>query len=500
MAKKYKHLFDTDHVRSDLKQKSIRGGITTVGSEGLTFILRIGSMAVLARLLVPAEFGLVSMVTALTGFAQIFKDLGLSDATIQNKDIDHEKVSGLFWINSAIGLLIMLVVAASSPLIAKFYRDPRLSGIALAISSCFLFSGLTVQHQALLYRQMRFGQLALINIISTALSFLVGVVLAWKGYGYWALVIKEISLSAFLAVGTWLMSGWVPGFPRPGSGVSSLLRFGRDITGFNIVTYFSRSIDRIFIGRNWGPAVLGIYDRAMQLMLMPLNQVRFPMTQVGMSGLSALQGNPAKYRQYYSKLISILCFIYMPMVIYLGLFSRLLIRLVLGDKWIAASDIFRILALAAFIMPVSSICDLVLISRGQTKKYFFWGLINTLCIVVAIAIGVKWGSIGVASAYTIAQYVLFFPSLWNKLAGSPISVTVFFRSIFSPIIASLFMGITLVVLSPIIASLHLINAIGISFLVGVLTYTGAWFLMPGGKHLLSEYFSYFREIFKISQN
>jgi len=497
MAERYQHLFDTEHLRSDLKKKSIRGGITSLGGETATFVLRIGSTAVLARLLVPADFGLVSMVTALTGFAQLFKDLGLSDATIQNKEIDHAKVSSLFWINTAIGLGIALVIAASSPLIAGFYHDPRLSAIALAISSCFVFSGLTVQHQALLYRQMRFGRMALINIVSTALSVVVAVVLAWKGFGYWALVAKEVSASAFMAAGTWRACRWTPGLPRAGAGVSSLLRFGRDVTGFNIVIYVSKSIDRILLGRNWGAAVLGIYDRAMQLMLMPLNQIRFPMTRVGMSGLSALQDSPDKYRQYYSKLNSILCFIYMPIVVYLGVFSGLFIKLILGDQWMAAADIFRVLALAAFIQPVLSTCDLVLLSQGRTKKYFIFGCVYTACVVVAVAIGVRWGSMGVAVAYTIINYIVLVPSPWYKLAQSPVSVGLFFRSILSPTIASLFMGAVLVILSPVIAPLSLIGAIGASFLAGAAAYGGAWLLAPGGKRLLAEYFSYLQEFFKM---
>jgi hypothetical protein len=121
-----------------------------MGGEMISFTLRIGSTAVLARLLIPEDFGLIGMVVALTGFAKIFKDLGLSDATIQHKDITHEKVSTLFWINVLVGFLIMIIIAALSPLIAWFYNDPRLIGISLTTSTAFLFSGLTVQHQALI--------------------------------------------------------------------------------------------------------------------------------------------------------------------------------------------------------------------------------------------------------------------------------------------------------------------------------------------------------------
>ena len=496
MTDKYKHLFDTEHLKGDLKGKSIRGGASSLIGESVSFALRLGSTVILARLLLPEQFGLVGMATALTGFAHIFKDLGLSDATIQNKDITHEKVSNLFWINAAIGLLIMLIVALSASPIARFYKDQRLQGITLAISSCFFFSGVTVQHQALLYRQMRFSQIAQINVLSSALSIPVGVILAWMGFGYWALVWKEISASALITAGMWLKSGWIPSMPRRGLGVSALLRFGRDMTGFNIVNYFSRSADRILIGRKWGAIATGLYDRASQLMIMPMNQIRFPMTRVGMAGLSAVQAEPEKYRKYFLKLISILCFVYMPIVVYLGIFSESVVRLILGDRWIGAADIFKVLAAAAYVQPIASTCDLVLITHGRTKRYFFWGMANSIWIVTAFAIGVHWGSIGVAYAYTIASYAILLPSLWYRLRNSPISVSVFFRAISLPTIASLSMGAFLVLLSPKIVSLGRVLEIGVSLIFACLAYGGVWVLLPGGKHLLVEYFSYIQALFK----
>jgi len=491
---KYPHLFDTEHIRGDLKKKSIRGGAASLAGEGLSFVLRIASTAILARLLMPDQFGLVGMVTALTGFAHIFKDLGLSDATIQNPDVDHGKVTALFWINAAIGFALMVVIAVASPLISSFYHEPRLTGIALALSSCFVFSGLTVQHQAILYRQMRFGQMALINVLANALSLLVGIALALAGGGYWALVLKEISLTAFRALGVWLATGWVPSRPRRTAGVSSLLRFGRDVTGFNIINYFSRNMDNLLIGRRWGATPLGLYDRAYQLMLMPLSQFRTPTSRVGMSGLSTLQGDPVKYSAYYGKLLSILCFLYMPIVIYLGVYARPVIRLVLGDQWTGAADIFRILALAGFIQPAAGTCDLVLVTRGETRRYFRLGLISAAVIVTAVVIGVQWGPLGVATAYAIANYALFLPMLWLSLSGSPVTVASFFRSILGPATASLAMGAVLVLSAPPITRLDLVLSILVSVAVGAIAYGAAWLLIPGGGRRLIEYISYYREL------
>jgi O-antigen/teichoic acid export membrane protein len=491
-TEKYRHLFDTGPLRADLKGRSVRGGAFSLAGETLSFVLRIASTAILARLLMPAEFGLVGMVTALTGFAHIFKDLGLSDATIQNPDVGHDKVSALFWINAAVGLALMLAVAGASPLISAFYREPRLTGIALALSSCFVFSGLTVQHQALLYRQMRFGQMAVVNVAANALSLGVGIGFALAGAGYWALAAKEISLTAFRAAGVWLATGWVPGRPRRTAGVSPLLKFGRDVTGFNVINYFARNMDNLLIGRRWGPAPLGLYDRAYQLMLMPLSQLRTPTTRVGMSGLSALQGDSARYSGYYSKLLSVLCFLYMPIVVYLGVYSRPVIRLVLGDQWTGAADIFRILALAGFIQPAAGTADLVLVSRGETRRYFHLGLASAVTIVLAIVIGVRRGPVGVATAYAAANYVLFLPVLMLSFKGSPVRLAAFFRSVAGPASASLAMGAILLLAAGRITRLDLIPSILVSAALGSVSYGAAWLIIPGGKKRLAEYFSYAR--------
>lgn len=438
----------------------------------------------------PEQFGLIGMVTALTGFAQMFKDLGLSNATIQRKDITHEQVSTLFWINVCIGTLIMLIVAAMSPVIGWFYSDMRLKGITLAISCSFFFGGLTIQHQALLYRQMRFGHLAWVKILSIALSIPLSIALAWYGFEYWALVWKEVATTAFIAAGTWLMCRWRPSLPARGSEIGSMLRFGRDITGFNIINYFSRNLDKILIGRIWGATPLGFYTKAYQLMLVPMDQIRFPLTRVGVSALSALQDDTDKYRQYYKKLISILSFVLMPAVIYVGIFSENFIRLLLGEKWIEAAVIFRILAITAFIQPIASTPGLVMITCGKTKRYFLWGIINTVCMIPAFSIGVQWGPIGVATAYAIANYAILLPSLWFGFKDTPIKIRTFFQAISLPAISSLFMGLVLIVISKKMTILGDLGQIVIFLPVGMVVYFGASCLFPGGKKELMEILSY----------
>lgn len=233
--------FDTTHLQADLKGHTVRGGVKTFGAQGFGFILNVASVAILARLLTPHDFGLVAMVTAVTGLLAMFKDAGLSMATVQQETVTHEQVSTLFWVNVALSLVLMLLVAALSPWIAAFYHEPKLQTITLAIAGMFIFDGLSVQHQALLRRQMQFGILAKIQIFSSVLGIAAAISAALMGAGYWALLIQTASAQSVSAALTWGYARWVPGRPQRGVGALAMLKFGGYLTGFNFVNYFARN-------------------------------------------------------------------------------------------------------------------------------------------------------------------------------------------------------------------------------------------------------------------
>jgi len=291
---KYKHWFQTDAIKPHLKSKSIRGGAFLFISSGANLVLGIAATAVLARILVPADFGLLGMVFALTAIAERFKDIGLGKATVQKKELTHSEVSNLFWLNFAIGLGICLSISLLSGAIAKFYHEQRLTQIAMLLSLTFVLGGLTIQHQALLNRQMKFLATGAIGTGALIVSNALAILLALKGYGYWSLVWRELARSALVAIGTSIACPWVPGLPNSEKGVGAQMRFGRDITLFNVVTYFTSSLDQILLGKFTGATALGIYRQAFQLITMPINQLTAPMQSVWEPLFSALQDDAPK--------------------------------------------------------------------------------------------------------------------------------------------------------------------------------------------------------------
>ncbi|MCK4787550.1 MAG: lipopolysaccharide biosynthesis protein [Desulfobacteraceae bacterium] len=436
--------FDTEYLKTDLKGRSVRGGAVTMGAQVGKFTLQMTSIIVLARLLTPKDFGLVAMVTAITSFVALFKEMGLSMATVQRAEINHGQISTLFWFNVAVGVLMALFVSGIAPAIAWFYSEPRLLWVTLASSIAFIFGGLTVQHQALLRRQMRFGALAGIDIIAMAVGVSTAIFSAWYGAGYWALVLLPIMVAITIAFGVWVKCGWRPGSPIRGSGVCSMLVFGGNITGFNVVNYFARAFDKILIGRCWGVQQLGLYHRAYRLLLFPLQQINVPISAVAIPALSRLQDESERFRRYYLRAVSLIGFVTMPAVMFMIMMSKPIIRLVLGEQWIDASKIFAILGVSALIQPILNTFGWLFVSTGHANRMLRWGLVACPAIVASFFVGLPYGPVGVATAYTVCVWLLAFPGLWYACKATPVDLRAVVGSLWRTAFATIVVGVALV--------------------------------------------------------
>lgn len=495
-AKNNNIFFDTKHLRSDIKARSLRSGAVTLFSQVLSVLINLGSTMILARLLTPQDYGMIAMVAAITGFAGIFSDLGLSTATIQRADITHRQVSNLFWVNVCLGVIITIIVMAIAPAVARFYNTPELLWVTVVLSLNFMVTGLVVQHKALLTRQMQFLTIAKIEISSTLLGISIAVIMAIYGYRYWSLVFNTLTVSTCSVICFWLTSKWRPSLPQRKSGVSSMIRFGSDIAGFNIINYLSRNLDNILIGRYYGPDSLGVYSKAYQLLMFPISNLRDPLNKVVMPSLSSLQHEPARYRSYYVKYLSVLAFITMPLVVFMFVCSANIINLVLGPQWINASELFKILAVTALIQPVVSTQGAVVLSTGQSRRYFWWGTSYAFVIVLSFILGLPWGAKGIATSYAIANYILIYPSLYYCFRGTPIKIIDFFLAIYRPMLAALIMGLGCYYLNNYLAQFggNLILALNIAVSAGL--YLIALVIISGGIGELREYFEYGRLVFQ----
>lgn len=408
--------FQTDHLLGDLKNRSVSGGFITIASQVIQFVLTLGSTMILARLLEPRDFGLLAMVWTVTGFLRIFKDAGLSTATVQREGITHTQVSNLFWVNVAVSGFITVLVAACAPLIAWFYHEPRLVGITLWLSSTFLLAGLAVQHTALLSRQMRFKAIAGIQVGSVLAGVVVGVGMAWLHYGYWSLVGLNLATTLVALVMTWASLSWRPQFFKPQGGTRSLLHFGANLTAGSFIYSMARGLDGLLIGRFCGAVPLGLYSRATALLARPLEQFIAPIQAVVIPAFSRLQSHPGRYRQNFMRLyesMALAGFFFTAMFFAL---AHPLTLVVLGHKWEKAAVIFAALSFAALQAPLGTCSSWLLTSQGRGKDSLVSSWMIAIVIALSFVAGLPFGPAGVAIAYS-ASCLLIQTPLYYWMVG-----------------------------------------------------------------------------------
>ena len=396
----------TENLHADLKGRSVRGVSVTVTSQAARFVLQTASTVVLARLLTPADFGLVAMVTAITGLASAFQDLGLSEATIQRQEINHNQVSTLFWINAAVGLGLTLITAGVAPMLAWFYHEPRLKDIALLLSLTFLFSGLAVQHGALLKRQMRFVSLGIRDVASYALALPIAIILAWKGAGFWAIVSLPLTSSFIQMALSWAMFRWLPSLPRRGTNVGPMIVFGGSIATSYLLLNLMRSADNILIGRYLGAGPLGLYSRAYNLVMQPARQLFDPVGSVAIPAFSRLQADPERFARYYLRTINLMTWVSASIFGFLFVAAEPVILLILGNKWRAAVPVFQILAISALGQLLYGSTIWLFVSRGESKGLLRLSFFTSPILIGGYLIGLPFGITGVALSASLVQLAI----------------------------------------------------------------------------------------------
>lgn len=430
--------FRTDHLKINLGGRTARGGVIAIVSQALKFVITIAATSVMARLLTPQDYGLVGMVAFVTGFVSMYKDLGLSAATIQRSEISSEQISTLFWVNLLLSVGVALLTAAIAPLVAWFYGESQLTWITVVTAGGFIISGIAVQHEALLRRQMRYFALALISLTSMAMGYVVGIIMAWHGFRYWALVSSQLAVAATSTMLAFSLCRWMPGLPKRNTGVRSMIRFGGNLTGFTTINYFSRNLDNLLIGRFWGAQQLGLYTRAYQLMGLPIDQINEPISSVAVPALSRLTDSPESYRKAYLRMLEKIALLTMPCVVLMIVTSDWIIQIVLGSQWVGATRIFVLLGITALFQPIANTTGWLLISQGRANHMLHWGLISGPIIMISIVAGLPWGAVGVAASYAFARVCVVDPLLyWFVGRKGPVRTIDFYKTIAPFVVASL---------------------------------------------------------------
>jgi O-antigen/teichoic acid export membrane protein len=430
------NVFSIDHLHADLKGRSVRGGLLTLTSQGAQFVLQSVSTVMLAHLLTPVDFGLVAMVTTITFLGQGFADLGLSEATIQSPEINHDEVSKLFWINVLIGLTLTAIAVALAPFLAWFYHEPRLKKITCVVSLTFLVGGLRVQHDALLRRKMRFLALSIRDVTAYLVAVPIGIIMAGRGAGYWAIVAIPLILNTTQMILSWAMALWIPGLPRRSVRIRPLIAFGGNIAASYFVFNLSRSADSVLIGWYWGAGPLGLYSRALNLLLLPVRQLGTPARSVAIPAFSRVQHDPDRLAGFYLRTANIIMWVTAPIFGFLFVSASPIIILALGYKWRAAAPVFQLLAIFALGQLLYESTVWLMISRGQSPRLLKLVSITCPITIIGYAVGLPFGIKGVALTGALVMLIIFPWVLSYAFRGTTMTLGQLGEKVMFPVITS----------------------------------------------------------------
>jgi O-antigen/teichoic acid export membrane protein len=390
-----------------------------VGFQALTQGSQFLVAVFLARLLTPKEFGLLAMVTVFSGFANLFNDLGFGPALVQRQRVEERHYTSVFWLNVAIGCTLMAVFAATSPLVARFYAEPRLIPIMSVIGTCFAITALGLVQRVILTREMDFRALGLIDFAALTVSGILAITLAIRGFGVWSLVWQGVSISILQVIGLWWVSSWRPKVLFDPTVIRELFKFSSNLTAFTAINYWYRNGDNLLVGKFFGSAPLGMYSRAYNLMLMPLNQITFVVSKVMFPALSRIQEDKARVRSIYLRSIAMIALVTFPLMSGLFVVANHFVLAIYGPPWAGVIPILRVFCILGMFQSIST-GGWIFQSQGRTDWMFWWGTISAFLSIGAMLVGVWLGSpMAVAVCLVVIGILLTPPSfiLSGKLIG-----------------------------------------------------------------------------------
>ncbi len=487
----------TDHLLDDLGRRSARSGAVRVAAQAVQVVLAIGGGAILARLLLPGDFGVFAMALTLIGFVMWFRDFGLPMAATQQETLDHGAASALFRTSIWLSAATTVFVIAMSPVVAAFYDESRLVGVIAVLSIGSFVSGFSIVPEGLMIRRMRFVPLAAIEVGAGVASLTAGLTVAFLGGGYWALVAQHLALVSVKSLAVCLACGWRPGIRADARGAESaraMFRYGRQLTFTRILQYFGHNTDRILVGYLYGRDVLGLYDNSFRWSRYPVRQVFAPLRNVIVSALSRLQRDTERYRTAFVRAGLPVYTASIPALVYMVVDTPHIILAVLGDQWLDAIPLFRLLAASGIATTIRSSTAWSYLSEGRTGRQLRWEMISAPLMIGAVVVGLRWGVLGVAAAFALGSWAMVVPGAWFCSVGSRLRFRDFFAAWWRPFAASVAAGIALFALSPETAralapgigemeALRLVVGRGAMY---VAAYSLTWVALPGGPAKVGE--------------
>ncbi|RPF22765.1 lipopolysaccharide biosynthesis protein [Myceligenerans xiligouense] len=399
-------------TRQSLGRRAARGATVTAASQATRILLQVAAVAVLARLVPPAEYGLVAMVAAVVGIGEILRDAGLSSAAMRAPHLTRQQRDNLFWVNVAIGAVLCATCIAAAPLIARLFDEPALTGICRTLAFLFLINGLATQHKAGLVREMRFRTLAVVEVAAPVVALAAAIVVGLMTHDHRAVVVQQVATAAVTLAGVWAAGRWLPSRPRRRAGTRGFFRFGGGLLGSQLVGYGADNLATFVIGLSLGPGPLGLYNRAYHLLMRPLTQLRQPSTTVALPVLARIADEPARFDRMLLRGQQVLA---LPVVLVLAVVvgaSDAVVGVFLGPGWEPAAPLLAAFAVAGGCQTLAYVGYWTYLARGLSGALLAYSLVTAVLKIGGVLIGSFWGVNGIAAGFAASALLEWPLSFW----------------------------------------------------------------------------------------
>lgn len=454
----------------DIKNKTIKGLLWSANSKFLSQLFNFIITAILARLLIPADFGIVGMSLIFTGLIAMINETGLTTAIIQKKDITNSHLYTAFWVNIATGIILFVGSFFAAPLIADFFKAADVELIIKISSISFLISSVALVNRSLLTKNLNFKKLAATEIIGSIVSGVAAIYLAFLGFGFWSLVARNL-INDFVVISLTLIAyPWKPAIYFSKKCFIEMFSFGANVIGSSFLYYLRGNLDYIVVGRLMGTEMLGYYTLAYSLAIYPIRKLSPIITKVVFPAFSIIKDDNVAYKNGYIKLLSFMAITIIPAMVGLASISNELIRIIYGYNWILAIQPLQILCIVGIVGILAPVTAPVFYSKGVPEIDFKLSLIKLPITAIALIIGSSFGINGIAS--TMAIVTLLFYIITQKIINSLIELSwkEYLSAISVPLLSSLLMGIIVTIYKQFILNFDDYFILASSIIIGILIY------------------------------
>lgn len=393
---------------SSLKDRAIKGVFWSLlerfGNQGIQFVIGL----ILARLLLPEDYGLIGMILVFISLAQVFVEGGFPAALIRKSNVSSNDYSTVFWFNLVVAVFCYVLLFVSAPFIAEFFKEPKLVFLTRIVGLNVIINSFGIIQKTILTKSLNFKSQATINLSSILISGVIGVYCAYNGYGVWALVIQNLSRNVFMSTAFWISSNWRPQAIFSESSFKELFGFGSNLLLSALINAISENLYSIIIGKLYNAKSLGFYTRANQFQKLPVSSIYGAIGVVSYPVLSELQNNTQQLKEGYRSMIKLVAFILFPIMTILAAISEPMIHVILTDKWLPSAPILQILCIVGAFYPLHAINLDILKVKGRSDLFLKLEVFKQILNIVMIIICYKWGVIGLVWGSVVLNFVCYY--------------------------------------------------------------------------------------------